>query len=257
MKSIYILLLFAVAFPVALLAQKTIKAESIIADINNHTPVTLNSIEITGDLDLTKLNNMKLEPDYSGSDKKYISTVTSSVSFTNCTFTGKVLGYFNPDERKPYVKSSTVYNTNFTAGVSFEKCIFENDVAFKYSVFDDRVSFSYSHFNNDASFKYASFKQGPNFSGSVFKNAIFKYVDFPEGFDFSEATFEEAADFKYAKFMHEGSFAKTKFKNGADFKYASFSKLVNFKGASFDGTSDLKYTTLDNGKTTLQELINR
>ena len=155
---------------------------------------------------------MKPEPGYSGSDKTYVSTVTSTISFTDCTFTGKVLGYFNPDEGKPYVKSSTVYNTNFTGAASFENCIFEKDVAFKYSVFNDKVSFANSHFNSDTVFKYTQFKQGPLFNSAVFKgDAIFKYVEFPSGSDFSQAIFNDVADFKYASFSKSVSFKDANF----------------------------------------------
>ena len=162
-------------------------------------------MQITGDLDFTKLDNMKLEVKNSD-DKVYVSTVNSAVSFTNCTFTGKVLGYVNPDETKPFVKHSTVYNANFTADVNFSNCIFEKDVAFKYSVFSAQLSFEGSSFNDEAMFKYSKFETGPKFTKTIFKNdAVFKYVEFPAGFDFSGAIFESDADFKYAKMMNEGS----------------------------------------------------
>ena len=107
MRAISKLLLLIVAIiPATIFAQKTITAASIIASVNSHTPVSLSDMQITGDLDFTKLDNMKLESKNSD-DKVYVSTVTSPVSFTNCTFTGKVLGYVNPDETKPLVKHST------------------------------------------------------------------------------------------------------------------------------------------------------
>ncbi len=102
---------------------------------------------------------MKLEQDNS-SDKVYISTVNSSVSFVNCSFTGKVQGYFNPDEEKLNVKHSTVYNANFTADVNFENCNFEKEVTFKYSSFSTKVSFAGSTFNDEAFFKYSKFEKG-------------------------------------------------------------------------------------------------
>lgn len=258
MKTISKLLLLVAMLPFAGIAQKTVTAESIIKSINNHQPVSLSGAQITGDLDLTKLDNMKQEQQNSSSDKVFISTVTSAVSFINCSFTGKVLGYFNPDSEKPYVKSSTVYNTNFDADVNFENCTFEKEVSFKYSVFGAKASFAKSHFNDEAFFKYAKFEQGPKFAGAMFKNdAIFKYVEFPSGFDFSNVVFESGADFKYARLMDGGSFANAEFKNGSDFKYAGFGKLVTLRGASFNGSNDFKYTTLDNQQTSLNELISK
>ena len=250
-----ILTLTLVLFSVTIINAQTVTAESIKSDINKHEPVNLTGVQIIGDLDLTKLDNMQLQHDDNGSNKTYISSVTSSISFTHCTFTGKVLGYFNPDEEKPYVKHSNIYNTNFNADVNFENCIFEKEVSFKYSVFSAKLSFAGSRFNNDAMFKYTKFEQGPKFNGSIFKNdAIFKYVELTSGFDFSNATFEKVADFKYTKFK-DGNFSNSKFKSGGDFKYANFNKSVSFRGAAFEGTSDFKYTTLNDSRTTLNELL--
>jgi len=243
--------------PAAAIAQKTVTAESIIESINNNTAVALNGVEVAGDLDFTRLKNMK-EESHQSSEKIYISTVNVPVRFVNCTFSGKVLGYFNPDATIPIAKSHVVYNANFTGDVNFENCSFKKAVSFKYSEFEDKVSFAGSKFNDDVEFKYTKFDEGPKFTSSVFEAAsVFKYVEFPEGFDFSNSVFESHADFKYAKFMDGGSFANATFKNGGDFKYAGFSRSVSLKGASFKGFNDFKYTTLDNEKTTVEELVSR
>ena len=259
MKTISQFLIALLVLPIASTAQKTMTAEAVRATINSNAPLALTGVQITGDLDLTKLENMKLEPnEKDASGKTYISTVNSPVSFTNCTFTGKVLGYFNPDNGNITHNSSTVYNTNFTGPVSFDNCTFEKEVAFKYSEFGNKASFAGSKFNDVTVFKYAKFNQGPNFSSAQFSDiAVFKYVEFPAGFDFSSATFQKEADFKYAKFTKGGSFANTSFRNGSDFKYANFARSVNLKGASFEGSSDFKYTQLDNRKTTLSELMGK
>ena len=254
---IYTLLLAAIMLPYTGIAQKTVTAQSVIASINSHAPVNLSGVEITGDLDLTKLDNMKLESK-NASDKVYISTVTSPVSFTNCKFSGKVLGYNNPDWNNPLSKNNAVYNTNFTAAVNFGDCIFEKMVSFKYSVFEDQLSFTGSKFNDEAEFKYTKFEEGPKFTSVIFTGStVFKYVEFPAGFDFSHVNFESRPDFKYAQFNKGGSFAAANFKSGSDFKYAGFSKSVNLKGASFNGSNDFKYTTLDNEKTTISELVSK
>src|SRR4051812_35875670 len=98
MKTLAKLLTAVLILPLAGLTQKTMTAEAVRATINSNSPIALTSVKITGDFDLTKLDNMKLvhsEKDDQG--KTYVSTITSPVSFTNCTFTGKVLGYFSPD----------------------------------------------------------------------------------------------------------------------------------------------------------------
>ena len=256
MRTILKLLLLLIV-PVLSFAQKTVTAASIIQSLNSNQPVSIRDAEITGDLDFTNLNNKKLEE--SNSDNKvYISTIGVPVTFSNCTFTGKVLGYYNPDYDKPFVKNSTVYNANFTADANFENCTFQRNISFKYTLFSNKVSFAGSSFNEEAEFKYTNFKNGPVFKSATFKDAVvFKYVDFPAGFDFSNVVFEGATDFKYAQFKHEGSFANASFKGGADFKYAGFVNAVNLKGASFTGAGDFKYTTLDDHQTNASELVNK
>ena len=162
MRTIITLLLLIAIMPAAVTAQKQVTAESIIKSINNHEAVSLSGAQITGDLDLTKLDNMKLEPQNSGdkSDKIYISIVTAPVSFTNCSFIGKVLGYYNPDDGKSFSKSGNVYNTNFNADVSFENCTFEKEVNFKYSVFSAKASFAGSHFNDEAFLNIRNLRRG-------------------------------------------------------------------------------------------------
>jgi uncharacterized protein YjbI with pentapeptide repeats len=241
--------------PLAGIAQKTVTAASVIQSINNGQAVSITGAEITGDLDFTRLNNMK-EEHQNSSNKFYRSTVTVPVSFVNCRFTGKILGYYNPDWDKPYVKSSTVYNADFDEDVSFENCAFDKEASFKYSTFNKKTSFTKSHFNDGVVFKYTKFEEGPSFNGVVFaSDAEFKYVDFPKDFDFGNAVFQSGADFKYAQFKNGGSFMNTLFKSGTDFKYAAFSRSVNMQGAGFNGENDFKYTTLDNQKTTPAELI--
>lgn len=247
---------FAIA-PTLIFAQKTVTAESIINSINSNTHVVIADATITGDLDFTNLANKKPESQNSN-DKVYISTVTVAVNFTNCTFTGKVLGYYNPSIDKPSLKQSPVYNANFEEDVKFENCTFKKDVSFKYSQFNKMIAFTGSRFNEEAEFKYSNFKKGPVFKEVSFTEmAVFKYVDFPAGFDFTGAVFSGGADFKYAQFKHGGSFVNAAFTSGSDFKYAGFVSSVSLKGASFTGEQDFKYTTLDNHQTTVDELVRK
>ena len=170
MRTVLQLMLLLIA-PALSFAQKTVTAASVIESINNNKPVTINDATITGDLDFTNLNNKKLEPNNS-KNKVYISTIGVPVSFSNCTFTGKVLGYFNPDYNKPAVKSSTVYNANFEEAMQFENCTFQKDVSFKYSVFNNSISFAGSHFDDETEFKYTNFRKGPVFKSATFKSGI-------------------------------------------------------------------------------------
>ena len=213
MRTIFSVLLFLFAHAISF-AQKTVTAASVIQNINNNQPVSIKDAQITGDLDFTNLNNKKLEKSESD-NKVYVSTIEVPVTFSNCTFTGKVLGYYNPDYDKPFVKNGTVYNANFNAAANFQNCTFQKDISFKYTVFNNKVSFEACSFNEEAEFKYTNFKSGPVFSGATFNDAaVFKYVDFPAGFDFSNAVFNGATDFKYAQFKHAGNFTNASFKGG-------------------------------------------
>lgn len=98
-------------------------AEAIRASMNKNAPLALTNVRITGDFDLTRLNNMKIVSGDNDAGKTYVSIVSSPLSFTNCTFTVKVLGYFNPDDGNLLSNSSTVYNTNFTGLAEVSKTV--------------------------------------------------------------------------------------------------------------------------------------
>ncbi|TPE45002.1 pentapeptide repeat-containing protein [Pontibacter mangrovi] len=252
------LLLVLCMLPLFTWAQTKVNATDIIAKINRGEAVSYENAEIVGDLDMTRLQNMKLAK--GGNSKydseEYVSTVTAPISFINCKFTGNVLGYFNPDNGVKMTKrQNKVYNTNFEESVLFESCTFERETAFKYSHFEEEVSFVSSRFAEEALFKYADFEEDVNFSNVRFnRDANFKYVEFPEQASFAGATFIGEANFKYAKFEHGVSFEKALFDGAANFKYAKASGSFNVAGASFKGDNDFKYTELNNRKVTLASL---
>ncbi len=239
-------------------AQAKVNASEILARINRGEAVNYKNAEIVGDLDMTKLQNMKL---VKGGDSKYntaeyLSTVTAPLTFINCTFTGDVLGYYNPDNEVNLKKSKNeVYNTNFEKDVLFENCDFKQKAAFKYSKFEGKASFVSSRFAEEANFKYADFEQSVNFSNVRFGGeANFKYVEFPERASFAGATYKGEANYKYAKFERGANFERALFDGTANFKYTKVSNTFNIKGASFRGGNDFKYTELNNRKITLASL---
>ena len=258
MKKLFKLLLALLLLPAFTFAQTKIDAAEIIAKINRGETVNYKNVQVQGDLDLTQLANKKLKQEDKNNDhssKEYISTVTGPLSFSNCTFTGKVLGYYNPDANKMNVMhtSSEIYNTNFEKEVRFEKCTFAEEVAFKYSKFNGPVSFAGSTFKEETIFKYAHFNRGSaDFSKTVFEEGVvFKYVNLQEGINFTNARFKDDADFKYAKFPKGSSFQEATFTGHADFKYAQFTGS-NLKGIAFkEGSQDFKYTQVDGRQTPL------
>ncbi|GAB3536367.1 hypothetical protein GCM10027443_26540 [Pontibacter brevis] len=243
--------------PLLSFGQTKVDASEIIQKLNRGEAVSYRNAEITGDLNMTKLQNMKLKNGKNGDTKEYISTVTSPVTFVNCIFRGDVLAYYNPDNNMSGVmnNSNEVYNTNFERDVLFENCKFEQESAFKYSEFKGAASFVGSRFSDEALFKYTKFSRNTNFSNVRFEeDANFKYVDFPKGISFAGATFEEEANFKYAKFQEGVNFQKARFDGTANFKYAKISDAFNIKGADFRGGDDFKYTKLNNRSVSLATL---
>lgn len=251
------LLLVLLMLPLLSIAQTKVNASEILAKINRGEAVSYKNAEIVGDLDMTKLDNMKLENDNGKySTKNYISTVTAPLTFVNCTFTGNVLAYHSPESNFSLKgNNSEVYNTNFEKDVLFESCNFKQKAAFKYSEFDGSVSFVSSRFAEEALFKYAEFDKSANFSNVRFGGeANFKYVEFPQRASFAGANFTREANFKYAKFERGANFEKALFDGTANFKYTKVSDSFNIKGASFRGDNDFKYTELNNRKVTLSSL---
>ncbi|GEO04561.1 hypothetical protein AAE02nite_22250 [Adhaeribacter aerolatus] len=265
MKKYCLILFLLLLLPALSFAQTNVAAQDIIAKINRGEAVNYKNARIEGNLDFTQLLNKKLkkETDHEDRSKFYISTVTAPVSFNNCTFSGHVLGYFNPDNfdlsngstvrdlKKSWVgeAKNEVYNANFEKEVKFLNCTFEQSSNFKYSEFKEGVSFAGSRFSKEAFFKYSKFEKAADFNKAQFENgAVFKYVKFPQHPNFSGATFAGETDFKYAHFPEGVNFQKAQFKDFANFKYTQFAQPLNLKGAAFKKEGDFKYTQLNGQK---------
>ncbi len=243
--------------PATVLAQKTVKAEDILRDINAGKTVKYSNVTITGDLLLTDLDN--LEPEMSSSrsyrdsdrdfgsrwfgrvrTRTYWSHVKASISFKDCVFEGSVLAYLRDDYE------NTVYNVVFHDDVSFEGCEFKNESAFKYVKFLKKANFTGASFSEEALFKYTDFSSGADFAKAEFKDdATFKYASIPGDAYFQDTKFRREATFKYTQFPKLANFKNAVFRRTANFKYAEFSKRVNFDNADFQDDADFKYTTVD------------
>lgn len=205
-----------VLFALTVSAQNRIKASDIIKQINDGKAVQYNNVEIEGDLDLTDIASRDRKRTGNAFDhsETYESYVASSLSFTNCTFLGDVLAYYNIDRR------DETYIAHFEKDVIFKNCVFQRASEFKYSEFNGTAQFDGTTFNNVANFKYAEFSGGPNFSKVKFDDgADFKYTDFPRGTSFEKATFRGHANFKYSKFKTPLNVTGVDFRGDEDFKY--------------------------------------
>jgi hypothetical protein len=165
--------LYFLLIPFISFAQSKVEASRIIDQINRGEAVSYQNVEITGDLDFTRLQNMKEEKDFHKSKhKSYFSEVTHSIRFINCRFAGDVLAYYSEgNDQWNDDDDNATYNAHFAGDVFFENCVFEKKSAFKYSKFSKAASFQKSVFRDEALFKYSKFAYGPNFS----------HVNFEEG----------------------------------------------------------------------------
>ncbi len=234
MKPILIILVCLTAGVTTTLAQTRIKASEIIKQINEGRTVDYSHVEIEGKLDLTDLENRRLERGSKGwlglgGNETYESNVEVSVKFTDCTFLGDVLAYY-------YIEhGNTTFVAHFEKDAVFSNCVFKQASEFKYSEFNGAATFAGSTFNEAANFKYAEFSSGPKFS---------------------QAKFESGADFKYTEFPHETSFEKATFHGLANFKYTKFKSPLNMDDIAFKGEEDFKYTKID-GRNFTSYLLHR
>ena len=226
------ILFFCLIVAATTTAQTKIKASDIIKQINAGQAVVYTNAEIEGDLDLTNLENREMKhssENWFNNDRDYESTVEVPLKFTDCTFLGNVLAYYNID------RSNETYVAHFEKDVVFSNCVFQNASEFKYSEFHGTANFTGSTFNEEANFKYAEFSSGP----------LFGNVKFGDG-----------ADFKYTEFPRETSFEKATFQGLANFKYTKFRSPVNLEGIAFKGSEDFKYTEID-GRDFTSYLLNK
>ncbi len=241
MRSLFLFLLLVSV--VSLTAQSRISGSEIIAMLDDGKDVRLENATVTGDLDFTKLADREEEKkDGWGNRTNYRCHVRNTLSFVNCTFEGKVLGYLSEGDGWNGKNNEPLYNVDFHDAVTFRDCKFTEDAHFKYSKFYDEATFADSRFDEDALFKYTEFETPVNFSNTNYRgSANFKYTDFEEEVTFANADFSANADFKYTKFPEGVDFSKVVFGDDADFKYTNFKRGVNFSGTTFEDSADFKY----------------
>ncbi len=250
MRALFVATIFFCSLCVGYLHAQTMKASEIISKINAGESVELRGVTIDGDLDFTKLDNMR-ETNTGGDRKSYRSTVKSSLSFTDCRFKDKVVGYDNAANDNWLKQNEPIYHADFAEDVTFANCTFEDDALFKYSKFFEDASFKGTEFEDQALFKYTRFEEYVDFSGARFEDdANFKYTELTEGVTFAEAQFRDDAIFKYTELSREVSFAGARFFGEANFKYIKFPSGTDLTNTSFGKDTDFKYATLGGKKFT-------
>lgn len=230
------------------LAQRVVSAREVFDKIDHNQPVSYENATIEGDLDLTSLSNReRVREGNRGETETYLATVRVPLTFRNCTFRGKVLGYRTEQAVGGLLRlNGVLYNADFNEALTFENCTFDDDAAFKYSRIRQRATFTGCRFREGANFKYALFDSASDFSNCTFRVAAdFKYTHFNETTAFRNARFDGAADFKYTQFTERVSFREARFDHVADFKYTHLPDGSDFSRVVFDGPADFKYATLN------------
>lgn len=222
-------LIFAFLLSTSSFAQKTVKANDILAAIKQGKNVSYENVTIKGTLDLTFMHD-KL-PDLPSKSKWYNNggsntvkeTIEGRLSFVNCVFEDNVFAYIHDDDSK------YTFVANFENDVIFKDCTFNADAFFKYSHFEQDTNFNGSVFKENTTFKYAKFDTKVSFANTVFKeDATFKYTKFKNGVSFNNAHFEENLNIKYTKVKGDFNISGMKVSYDIDSKYTE----INGKGFS-------------------------
>ena len=228
------ILFFALFMTTSLVAQKTIDARDILDDIKNGKDVSYENATITGNLDMTFMDNKLSELPKkhkwykNGGSNSVEEQIEGKISFVNCVFSDNVYAYIHDEDSK------YTFVANFEDNVKFTNCTFKGNALFKYSDFERDADFSGSKFKENTTFKYAKFDENVSFANTVFdEDAIFKYSEFRKGASFKNANFRGSLNIKYTKVRGDFDVKGMDVAHNIDSKYTkingdSFSKyLVN------------------------------
>src|SRR5690349_24865168 len=95
----------------------------------------------------------------------YQVKTSSSITFKNCRFEGKIIAFNNKNDVR-------LTSASFLSNVSFLQCIFNNDVNFRSSSILGMADFTKSSFNKKANFEECTFSQNSYFNGCTFNDEV-------------------------------------------------------------------------------------
>lgn len=206
----YVIVIFALVFNInsCMFAQESdpiVKASSIEKDISKGKDIYLSGAIIEGDLDFTKLTNYSIE----GINTKR-GSITSSITFVNCSFSGKVVAY----SRGGKIDSKISFLKNLT----FVKCDFSSDVIMKEIVVHGIVNFVQNSFEGIVDIEGADFRSKDNYFTECVFNGKFKAqrTRFNGNINFLKSEFYSMADFQNAVFNGDAQFGACVFYDHAD-----------------------------------------
>jgi uncharacterized protein YjbI with pentapeptide repeats len=215
--------------------------------IKSGKDVYIENADFTGDLDLTTFLEKNLI-----SEGVYQAKTSSSITFNNCRFNGKVIAF------KTMNNASTVMT--FLSNVSFINCHFSNEVNFRGSSILGRTDFTKSVFDKKVSFEECTFYQNAYFNGCTFndelrfqnasfiKNANFSNTKYQKVASFQSATFNSGLQFLVATFYQFADFSLIKCKDDVFFNYSEFNDKSNFSNSSFAGSTNFMNVRFTNAE---------
>jgi hypothetical protein len=221
------------------------KKESLEDLILNGKDVYFKDVTFEEDIDFTKYSPNLI------SEGVYQVRISSSITFHNCTFRGKVISYSKDNDQN-------ITLCSFQSNLSFIGCIFHEEVSFRASSILGRTDFTNALFLKKTTFEECNFFQNAYFRASAYHEEIrFQNAVFFQKANFLNAGFDVTASFQAATFHSEAQFSSTKFIGYADFglircmgnffaNYAVFSNRAIFNNGSYFGQVD--YTNLSFNK---------
>ena len=245
-----------------------ISAEKIVKKIASNENVYYVNKVISDELDFTSI---QAENDESkGALRSYVS---SSITFIDCIFEGKVIAFRKDDKNKSHFvsfeKNLTFINSEFKDEVNFKETTVKGIVNFSGSTFNKKANFEGAFFSyKNVYFSEATFKdelrcQRVVFEGNVsffksvfegvasFQNALFKgnaqfgAAKFFEYTDFGSVTVNSGFFFNYADFLKKAIFSNSYFRGRTEFIQSKFNHISEFKKVVFGGKTKFTNSTFN------------
>lgn len=212
--------------------------------------VFFKDVTFENDIDFTRFEKNLI------SEGVYQVRISSSVTFQNCIFKGKVVTYSKDND-------NIITLTSFQSNLSFIGCIFHEASSFRASSILGRTDFTNSLFLKAANFEECTFFQNAYFRASAYHDELrFQNAVFMQKANFLNAEFDVTASFQHATFHSEAQFSSAKFRGYADFglvschgdffaNYAEFTDRAIFNSGFYNGQADFlsihfKYCEISN-----------
>lgn len=222
------------------IVSKTIKAEEVLKNIRNNNPVTYSFCTIEGNLDFTTLAGFPIN------NTTQLVTISNSLFFESCTFTGKVVGFKATDSLNiisRFERSVGFYNCMFKEDVDFTGSNFAQIALFTKSIFDKQLLLQAVLFENDLRIDDAFFSSNLLLQESVVRGSFWaKQANITGQFLMQQADFWQHASLTGIVVHKYADFGLANFRRSAFFEYGEYFNTVNFSGAIFSGSAEWSRT---------------